>query len=127
MQAGNIPLKPTEEEERIDHVFQEVKELESDATMLQELGRNRQNTPRWQQWRARAEQHLGQASIHTRCAHNVHDVSGYKQQWGGTGILTHGTLAHYSGGSGVDPSGLGQWTWPFVLWQSVLRTSVAVE
>ena len=26
-------------------------------------------------------------------------------------MLTHGTLAHYSGGSGVDPSGLGQWTW----------------
>jgi len=46
MQVGNIPLQPTEEEERIDHVFQEVKELESDITLLQELGRNWKNTPR---------------------------------------------------------------------------------
>jgi len=65
MQVGNIPLQPTEEEERIDHVFQEVKELESDVTLLQELGRNWQNTPRWQQWRARAEEHLGRTSTHT--------------------------------------------------------------
>jgi len=46
MQVGKIPLKPTEEEERIDHVFQEVKELESDVTLLQELGRNWINTHR---------------------------------------------------------------------------------
>ena len=124
MQVGNIPLKPTEEEERIDHVFQEVKELESDVTVLQELGRNWQNTPRWQQWRARAEEHLGRASARTRCAHNVHDVSGGKQQWGGTGTLTHGTLAHYSGGSGVDPSELGRWTWSLFTGRHNMKTRI---
>ena len=50
MQVGNIPLKPTEEEERLDHVFQELKEMESDVTLLQELGRHWQHTPRYQQW-----------------------------------------------------------------------------
>ena len=67
---------------------------------------------------------MGKASTRTRCAHNIHDRSGTKQQWGGTGVLTHGTLAHYSGGSGVDPSGLGRWTWSLFTGKNNLKLRV---
>jgi hypothetical protein len=44
-------------------------------------------------------------------SHNERDKTGTPFQWGGTGIMAYGKLAHFSMGAGNDKKRLGRWTW----------------
>lgn len=44
-------------------------------------------------------------------SHNTKDQNACWRQWGGTGILTYGKLAHFAAGAGSDKAKLGRWTW----------------
>ena len=92
-------------------LFQSIREHEIDIAMLQELGCNWPKLSRPDQWRERVNKAFNPKCTRTRCFHNIHDKTGNRHQWGGTGILTHGPMAHQAMGSGGDKSQLGRWTW----------------
>ena len=72
---------------------------------------NRYKVGRRGQWRERVKRELNTSCVRTRCFHNIHDRTGTRRQWGGTGVLAHGTMAHLAMGTGCDKAKLGRWTW----------------
>jgi exonuclease III len=78
---------------------------------MQEVGCKWSHIPRsiaFQQW---LNDMFGPHDTRSSFRHNVHDMTGTKQQWGGTGVMTKGKLKHYAMGAGGDTTGLGRWTW----------------
>ena len=46
----------------------------------------------------------------TVCGHNIHETYG-RRQYGGTFILAKGEVTDCIADTGMDPSGLGRWSW----------------
>jgi len=78
---------------------------------LQELGLNWYNLSDSQQWLRHMRHELDSNETRTRCCRNTKSLISKDRQWGGTGILAHGLVAHFAVGSGGDKTGLGRWTW----------------
>ena len=106
---GGLLLEPQGPSETA--LFQSVRHNEIDILLLQELGCNWSKMGRRGQWRERVNHALNPHCTRTRCFHNTRDLTGTRRQWGGTGILTHGPMAHLAMGTGCDKAKLGRWTW----------------
>lgn len=109
LNLNNLPVKFKQPKEVA--LFQAILSHEIDVVMLQKLGLHWSNLPRALQWRARVEEHLNPQCTRTRCSHNAHDLTGTRVQAGGTGIIAHDKVSHFSLGSGSDKANLGRWTW----------------
>ena len=101
---NNLPL--TKSEGKNEELFQAVLQYDIDVLLMQELGVNWSAVSRSNSWKERATEWINPYELRTTVNHNRHDTSHEPRQWGGTGILTLGKLAHYSAGAGSDKSGL---------------------
>ncbi|CAB9522814.1 unknown protein [Seminavis robusta] len=91
--------------------FTAVVNLQLDVTLMQEIGVNWSAVHRQDQWYERVKDQLEPQQTKSFMSFNRHDLTNTKHQWGGTGILSHGKLSHYSMGAGSDKAQLGRWTW----------------
>ena len=82
-----------------------------DVTMIQEVGVNWSKVSRNNQWKVRAGKHLDPNHTQSFMSYNHHDPTSHAHQWGGTGIMSYGRLAHHSAGAGGDNEKLGRWAW----------------
>jgi exonuclease III len=104
----NNSLQDIEGDERL---FRAIQELEIKLLCMQEVGCNWTHIPRSKAFQQRLNDTFGPHDTRSCFRHNIHDLTGTRLQWGGTGILCKGKLKHYAMGSGGDQTGLGRWTW----------------
>jgi hypothetical protein len=100
----NNTLQDTEGDERL---FWAIHEAEIKILCMQEVGCNWSHIPRSNAFQQRLNDTFGPHDTRSSFRHNIHDMTGTKQQWGGTGIMTKGKLKHYVMGAGGDTTGLG--------------------
>ncbi len=50
-------------------------------------------------------------TVHISSTHNTTSPPIQRKQFGGTALLSLGSVVHHITGTGSDPSGLGRWTW----------------
>lgn len=89
--------------------FDLINGTECDVACFSEHGLNFSKLPKDGQWKERI---AGQWELSRhRLAWNIHDHSGTKKVFGGTGISSIGSMALKMCDTGVDTSGLGRWAW----------------
>ena len=106
---NNLP--PLRNETADAELCTQIHKYEIEVLLMQEPGVNWSLVPRHHQWLERNKSSFPPNSVSVKFGFNTHDLTGSKQVWGGTGIVSLGKLKHYSMGAGVDASGLGRWTW----------------
>jgi exonuclease III len=112
IRIGSINLNNTlQNEEGDERLFREIQARDIQILCMQEVGCNWKNMGRTQRFQHRINQTFGPHETRSTFQHNVHDLTGSKRQWGGTGILSKGKIKHYTKETGGDPTGLGRWTW----------------
>ncbi|MGL5935878.1 MAG: endonuclease/exonuclease/phosphatase family protein, partial [Cetobacterium sp.] len=112
IRVGNINLNNTlQNPEGDERLFREIYSRDINILCMQEVGCNWTNIHRNQTLQQRLNNTFGPQETKASCMHNRHDLSGSKNQWGGTGVMCKGKIKHYAIGAGGDPSGLGRWTW----------------
>ena len=89
----------------------DIQRCELDIVLVQEIGVNWSKLDRRNQFHERMKDHFEQGTMRAKLSFNSHDKSGSAKQWGGTGVISHGKLSHYTMAAGADTSGLGRWTW----------------
>jgi exonuclease III len=82
-----------------------------DVLCMQEIGCNWTNIPQKDSFQKRLDTYYQPRNAKSRVSSNIHDLTGTRKQWGGTGILCKNKIRHYTTGTGNDPKGLGRWTW----------------
>ena len=105
----NLPL--TAAEDKNGTFFHGIQKYQLGVTMFQEVGNNWSVTRKQNQFRERVAEWLGRDNAKGICSHNTHDPTYSQLQYGGTGILTYGKMAHFTMGAGSDKAKLGRWTW----------------
>ncbi len=91
--------------------FAAVRKQEVDGLMLQETGINWTLARGMLRWQECIRKEFGLQRTKSKLGFNTNDETGNLKQWGGTAIVSIGSFCQSSRGSGVDPSGLGRWTW----------------
>ena len=108
---GGKSRNSLETESKHDMLCKLVNKMHLDVTMIQEVGVNWSKVSRNNQWKARAGKHLDPNHTQSFMSYNHHDPTSHAHQWGGTGIMSYGRLAHHSAGAGGDNEKLGRWAW----------------
>ena len=106
---NNLPFD--KRDQKNEQLFKAILKFGLDITLIQELGINWRHCSRESSFRERIDEWLDNSITKSKVNFNTHDRSNELRQWGGTGIITHGKLSHYSAGAGADSTGLGRWTW----------------
>jgi exonuclease III len=94
-----------------ERLFHATDSRDIDILCMQEVGCNWSNIPQKASFQNRLNKYFQLHNTKSRMSSNSHDLTGTQKQWGGTGILSKNKIRHYTMGSGIDPSGLGRWTW----------------
>ena len=81
------------------------------VTLLQEIGVNWSKVPNNQRWKERTATQLDPHQTQSYMSYNRHNKTGQALQWGGTGIMSYGRMAHHGNGAGSNKAQLGRWTW----------------
>jgi exonuclease III len=112
IRLGSINLNNTlQNAEGDERLFRAIHDLEIKLLCMQEVGCNWSNIPRKQAFQERLNRVFGTHETRSCLRHNVHDLAGTRNQWGGTGVLSRGKIKYYTMGAGGDPTGLGRWSW----------------
>ncbi len=82
--------------------------LQLDTFGLAEINLNLPKLPSSQQWKERFK---GLQHNHSICTTNIQHITHDRVLFGGTALISTGTMAHCAVASGTDPSGLGRWAW----------------
>ena len=106
--VDNIPqIKAHRDNEKL---FNDIKKHELDVVLMQEVGVYWNKVPWEDTFQARLNEYFERGQTRSKMSANTTDLSENPRQRGGTGIMTHGKMTHYSMGAGSDK--LGRWTWP---------------
>jgi hypothetical protein len=90
-------------------LIDKINENRCDIMCISDHGLNLSKVSRENQLSERLGGHW--EKVRYRFSWNRHDTSGSKNVVGGTGIIVNGRLATKIQETGIDPSGLGRWTW----------------
>ena len=104
-----IPVRA--DDNKNEELLTAIAKAELDITLMQEIGVNWSRISRPNQWNHRVREYMDPSHTKSVLNHNRHDITNCRWQYGGTGIITHGKLAHFSMGAGSDKAQLGRWTW----------------
>jgi hypothetical protein len=92
-------------------LFTAINNYGIDITLMQELGIDWSANPRDDGWQARVSESLETSQTKSYMGYNKQSITKDARQWGGTGILSYGKIAHFAMGAGQDKAKLGRWTW----------------
>jgi exonuclease III len=104
-------LPPFREQPKDEALFQATADLEIDVLLLQETGINWSSLGQTDQFQSRLDNWFEPGQTSCYMSHNRQDMNRDVHQWGGTGVMAHDKIKHYSMGAGSDKAKLGRWTW----------------
>ena len=108
----NINRLP-EDPDSADHsiFFQDIINYNLDVVLMQEIGLNWRPVGLSRNFQSRLDKHFEPGQTCSRMGWNEVAASSTNHQWGGTGVMAHGTMKHFGLNAGTDKARMGRWTW----------------
>jgi len=104
-------LSTNKDDDKHEQLFTAINNYKLDITLMQEVGVNWSAIPQEHGWKKRIDESLDSSQAKSYMGYNKQTINKRGAQWGGTGILSYGKLAHFAMGAGQDIAKLGRWSW----------------